>query len=382
MDIDYFAAADLLTGDPETNLRQAGYEQPLEDRRFTEPYFVTPHAMDRFRRRVDGSLSDREIIRVVQSELQKRRLVLEPEISSDYRVYACSYPTKHGDKAFYCCVGAGESDKGDWPSVVTIKGEGSVIHGKLSGNQRLIREKGPAHIVRLPTLVGELRPYWERYTDPAYQQAMRPLRVTIEVEGPVGGYDAPTLDGLLAWAVVHEALQGHALDDTGSPYLLPAPLYRLWTCPDTGLPLWAANHFAPVGPVAKTVSYWHKRAIRPEHARPQKGQPQPYSIKGRYKEKRVPLPAVVASYWWADCVGDPDEVLRLIGRVEVVGKKRMALVRGVSVEPLGRFAMNRPVPIRYFDNPAEVQDRQYQGWTPPYWPGVPECQAECGLLVP
>src|SRR5690606_14334682 len=125
--------------------------------------------------------------------------------------------------------------------------------------------------------------------------------------------------------------------------------------------------------------FLHKRTVRPEHARQQKGQPQPYPIKGRHKEKRVPLPAQTARYWYADGIGDEAEVARLMGLVEVMGKRRMALVRAVAVEPIERFHMDRPVPLAFFDGETAVTGRQFCGWTPPYWPGVPECHAECGM---
>lgn len=240
-------------------------------------------------------------------------------------------------------------------------------------------EEVPTRASRRPTLIGDLAPYWERYTDAAYQQAMRPLRVTVEVDGLMAGYDEPTIDGLLAAMVVQEALRGTPMDATFAPYILPVPLYRLWTCPDTRLPLWACNHFRPVGPNTKVTTFLHKRSIRVEHARRQKGQSQPYTIKGRHKEKRVPLPAQTARYWYADCIGHADEVARLMGLVEVMGKRRMALVRAVAVEPIERFGMNRPVPLGFFDEETAITRRQFKGWTPPYWPGVPECHAECGL---
>src|SRR5690606_10100007 len=181
-------------------------------------------------------------------------------------------------------------------------------------------EEPPQRTFRRPTLIGDLAPYWERYTDDAHQQAMRPLRVTVEVDGLMAGYDEPTLDGLLAAMVVQEALHGAPMDGTFAPYVLPVPLYRLWTCPETRLPLWACNPFRPVGPNQRVTTFLHKRTVRPEHARQQKGQPQPYPIKGRHKEKRVPLPAQTARYWYADGIGDEAEVARLMGLVEVMGK--------------------------------------------------------------
>jgi len=231
-----------------------------------------------------------------------------------------------------------------------------------------------------PTLISELRPYWERYTDEACQAQMEPMRVVVETDGIMAGYDNPTFDGILARMVTDEALNGDTLDGRHSPYLLPVPLYQLWTDPQTGLPLWACNHYRPAGPSEEVAYYWHKRAIRPEHAKKQTGQKTPYTRKGRYKEKRRPVPAQTAKTWWADCIGVPDEVNRLLTQgLDAMGKKRKALVRSVCVEGISRFEMNRPVPLRYFDDPADVEKHSYMGWTPPYWPGVPQVQAECGM---
>lgn len=376
--IDWFEAASLLARRPPS--------EPTDDwegeRHFAEPYYVTAHAIETFKERVTGELSDRAIINLIQAELQKRRLVIEPGFRTAHRAYACTYRETVGkgrsavihDVPFYALVDPHPStsqpgpDGRIWPQVVTIKGE------------RLTAKHGPAYVRRQPTLVGELFRYWQRYSDPVFRSEMEPLRVVIETAGIVAGYDPPTLDGLLARCVVDEALGGHGLDGTGAPYVLPVPLHLLWTCPDTKLPLWACNHLAPAGPGDAISVYWHKRSIRPEHARQQKGQPQPYSIKGRYKEKRVPLPARTETLWWADCIGHRDEVERLLRTVDSIGKKRMATVTALSVVPLeDRFRMNRPVPVTYFDPSTQLQGRVYTGWTPPYWAGVPECHAECAM---
>jgi len=228
-----------------------------------------------------------------------------------------------------------------------------------------------------PTLIPELETHWGTYMSDDVQMQCEPLRVMLTVSGKVGGYDAPTLDGILARMVTDEALGGQTLDRSGSPYLLPVPLFRLWTDPETGLPLWAANPFAPHGPSERVTEYWHKRSIRPTHAKKQKGQKTPYKIKGRYKEKRVPLPAQTARHWWADCIGYRHEILRLMKNLDTLGKKRMAVVQDVRVKRIDRFRMDRPVPVRYFDDEADVEPRGYTGWTPPYW--LADAQAECAV---
>lgn len=252
-------------------------------------------------------------------------------------------------------------------AVDQLKGEGDPDDGKAE-------VVGPG-----PTLIRELEPYWTEWTNDERQADCEPLRVLLEVDGVTAGYDAPTLDGILARMVTDEALSGDALDGSGGPYVLPVPLFRLWADPETRLPLWACNSFTPAGPNAQVTEYWHKRSIRSDHARKQKGQRTPYSIKGRYKEKRVPLPAQTARYWWADCIGYRPEVLRLMQQLRVFGKKRMALVRNVRVQKIERFQMQRPVPLHYFDESTDVQHHGYTGWTPPYW--LAETQTECGVPV-
>jgi len=251
----------------------------------------------------------------------------------------------------------------------------------------LNREQGePTDDVRLntgdePTLIPSLEPYWKTYTSKQYRSKMMPLRIVIKTDGVMAGYDSPTCDGILAHLVVDEALEGDDLDEAGGPYLLPVPLFQLWMDPKTGLPLWACNNFAPVGPSEEIAFYWHKRTIRPEHAKKRSEQRTPYAYKGRHKEKRVPTPAQTAKTWFADCIGHRDEVARLFEELEVIGKRRKALVRSVEVRRLDNFKMRRPVPLRYFNETTNVEPHGQKGWTPPYWAGVPQVQAECGVPV-
>jgi len=243
---------------------------------------------------------------------------------------------------------------------------------ELNGDPDAGRETSPE-----PTLISELAPYWEEYTSDDVQAQCEPLRVMLTVSGVVAGYNNPTLDGILARMVTNEVLRGATLDGSGSPYVLPVPLYRFWTDPKTGLPLWAANPFEPQGPNERITVYLHKRSIRPSHAKKQKGQKTPYSIKGRYKEKRIPVPAQTARHWWADCIGYRHEVLRLMENLDALGKERMAKVQSVRVKKIDRFRMDRPVPVRYFDDETDVEARGYTGWTPPYW--LADAQAECAV---
>jgi hypothetical protein len=116
-----------------------------DDVPFDNPYFVTPHAVERFQDRV-RDLPRTEIIMEVQHALQYPMRVVEEAWESDYRTYFCRYrqPDQSQVTPYYPVVGEGQEE---WAAVVTIKGRGSVLHGKLCGNEQLIKQKGRAVIL-------------------------------------------------------------------------------------------------------------------------------------------------------------------------------------------------------------------------------------------
>ena len=241
-----------------------------------------------------------------------------------------------------------------------------------------------------------LRPYAERYAE----IAAVPLRVvlTLRPGSRLAGYDPLNLDNLLARAVVDEATEGRGLPSTPQAYRLPAPLVCLWREPESGLPLWAATPFTPMGESAPDISYWHKRAQPGRLTGTRSGQFAISSTAGRWMERRVPLPTVVATEWVADAEGDPQEVARLLSTLAWVGKRRsngFGEVLAWSVEPLSGFRLvrdgrlTRPLPAgagallgtqKPEGEPAPI------GWTPPqwkpdlfrlgWWTGTPVAEAE------
>lgn len=236
---------------------------------------------------------------------------------------------------------------------------------KLSGNTTK----------RTPTLTPELAPYWERYQ----RLEMQPLRIQVEIAGILAGYHPIHLDNLLARMVVDEAYSGHQMDNSGTPYLLPAPLKILWRHPETTLPLYAANQFEPVGFDREVTVWWHKRFVREEHidARRKMNRGDISASAGRFKEKRIPMPARIATTWQADCIGNRDEIARLLATCRAIGKKRMGYVVEWRIGPVAEFRLNRPAPLAYLSGGSFSLDMRYCGWTPPYWASVPECQGWC-----
>lgn len=228
-----------------------------------------------------------------------------------------------------------------------------------------------------------LTPYVERYAGATIENPnVSPLRVvlTLRPGSRLAGYDPLNLDNLLARAVVDEATAGQGLPTTPQAYRLPVPLRCLWTEPETGLPLWAATPFSPLGESAPDVAYWHKRAQSGRWTGTKSGKYSISSTNGRWMERRVPLPTVVAEQWAADAVGDPGEVARLLANLAFVGKRRSCGFGEVAtwrVEPLDAFLLvrdgllTRPLPAgaahlvaehgRPDGEPAPV------GWTPPQW---------------
>lgn len=77
-----------------------------------EPYFVSPHAIQRYRERVDRRVSDQEIIHHVQEGLQGVAPCYPPS----------GRPLAIADRArtFVAIIAPIERSPGEWPTVMTI----------------------------------------------------------------------------------------------------------------------------------------------------------------------------------------------------------------------------------------------------------------------
>jgi hypothetical protein len=227
-----------------------------------------------------------------------------------------------------------------------------------------------------------LDPYIERYQDIDTE----PLRVTLElVEGsPLVGYDPLMLDNLLARAVVNEATSGEGLPPGQGAYLLPVPLRCLWQDGE-GYPLWAATPFVPEGEQFTDTYYYHKRQQPGMWTGTKSGQLKISSTNGRYMERRVPTPSVTAERFVATCIGDAEEVARLLHGIAHAGKRRavgFGEVRRWVIDDAPEFRLvaggklTRNLPEEAID---AIDDYgllpRYRpegatapvGWTPPYW---------------
>lgn len=212
---------------------------------------------------------------------------------------------------------------------------------------------------------------------------MQPLRVTAKLltnYAPNEPSGAVHLDGLLALAVAEAHPCPFKHSDAAS--VMPLPLKLLWQDAQ-GKPLYASGNLMPDTEI-KSSEYWHKRYPndktefigRIDAADVAKPKRQPSmnanNTAGRYKDYRTPLAVRTAKTLDGLCVGNLEEVSRLLQYITHVGKKGsqgFGRVVGWTVEPceatLEQVLSGRALPVesglRKDGNPV------YCCWTPPYW---------------
>ena len=201
-----------------------------------------------------------------------------------------------------------------------------------------------------------------------------PISITVMLKQAIIFYDPLYLDNLLARCVL-ESVQGDAiLGNTPEPYWFPLPLKMLW-CADNGCPLWAASVFLPEGKVITDMVYFHKRTERFEFS-----EKQPKSNVGRWMSRRIPYQTQQAETkrWAAYCIGNAEEIGKLLSNVRFLGKRRnvgFGEVDHFDIQPWD----GKPIDTMVQDGklvhaiPQEcslVATRTAPvlvGWTPPQW---------------
>lgn len=224
-----------------------------------------------------------------------------------------------------------------------------------------------------------LAPYSDRYANVMHGGG-EPLRIVahLATATKVIGYDPIHFDGLLARLVVEEATEGRGLAESAEPYALPIPVHVLWR-DSRGLPLYAASDLLPAGWSATVAHVIHKRAPTGDYSRTKSGKLQLRTDRGRWMERRMPLPAMVATELVAYAIGDGEEIARLLSGVTNIGKKRAhgaGAVAEWSVEPcdpddcttIARDGvLVRPTPEGAGIGFALPDPPSLVGWTPPQW---------------
>ena len=187
------------------------------------------------------------------------------------------------------------------------------------------------------------------------------------------------LDAILSAMVLDTHPVPHHRDEEAC--VVPLPIELEWVSPE-GLPLWVCSDLRPQGDVIRDSEYWHKRA--PEDRMDLATKQRMETRRGRWKEYRVPLSTIRTPELRAVCIGNPEEVSRLLQECSHVGKKSsqgFGRVLEWSVSLLGEdesvvrgsALKARPVPARYLlEKEGEIRlvggvSYTRRSWTPPHW---------------
>lgn len=198
---------------------------------------------------------------------------------------------------------------------------------------------------------------------------MTALRITAELAAPVINYHGLHLDGILAYAAVERETGGTMLPQSAEYIPCELPLACAWRS-EAGVPLWASTDLLPDGAAAQDTVYLHRRALEPTMtgANLKTG-------KGRYKERRSPLPAIVTRRLVAYADGDAREIAALLATVGSIGKKRIVsgAVLEWRIEEVEEFSFidgegraRRPLPHLYLYGEERI-DGALLAYSPPYW---------------
>lgn len=176
------------------------------------------------------------------------------------------------------------------------------------------------------------------------------------------------LDGILSSAVFAAHPCNYKLPSPCG--VVPLPLKTLWQSPE-GVALYASSDFEP-DVHHKGQEYWHKRYPSTHNDFVTLKKMNVKTTAGQYKDYRVPLDVRVANTISAVCIGNKDEIERLLGFITHVGKKSSQgfgrvvkwQVEVVDVSESDVIA-NRAVPIE-----SKLKDEgkiRHATWTSPYW---------------
>lgn len=202
---------------------------------------------------------------------------------------------------------------------------------------------------------------------------LQPLQITLRTLQPIVATEPPHLDGLLAKAVVMEAMQGDVLPQTTDAYYIPLPLGVERVI--DGLPLWQSTDFVPVDAKSDHTHYHQRGDCNPYDKAIKRKQPP--TTEGQYMSYRVPIKRTIASRWTATCIGDRRFIQQYLSLLQYVGKKHSqgyGRVLSWEVEPINEFVLrDRPIPITAYVSdsgafsPLRITNLVMMGWTPPYW---------------
>jgi len=173
-----------------------------------------------------------------------------------------------------------------------------------------------------------------------------------------GSDGAIHLDALLMKAVVDLLPDAPELDKS-SPMIFPIPVEIHSVI--NGLPLFLSTSFMSSG--VNSVEYWHKRFPSNDVIRLCKS-PNTSTTRGGYKDMRIPVDTFCSDLT-AFCVGDKNEIARLLNTINFIGKKR-SIGKGYIVSwSVEKHEISNDEILHM--RPVPSKSGRIGGWCPPYW---------------
>jgi hypothetical protein len=210
------------------------------------------------------------------------------------------------------------------------------------------------------------------------QMTYEPLTVRLWLASARAGYDSLNLDGLLAWCVLSSQMAVPAMLNDAY-YFIPLPCRMLWQSPE-GYPLWATTAFLGQGWQTVDTEYTNRQFDPELFTRRGRTLVQPGA--GEWRPRRSVVPLENAAWYEAQCLGNGEEIERLLQQVIGVGKRRGAGYGAIDryrVVPAETYsyttmgALARPIPAaaRGAVGRLPAIEPEMIGWTTPYWhPGL------------
>lgn len=219
-------------------------------------------------------------------------------------------------------------------------------------------------------------PEFYEYEQRARKLTVEPLLVTVCTLKSVSIRDPLALDSIIGKAVYYECMKGEPLPTLKTPYWIPLPLEvdRYFD----HLPLWRATDFFPINAAAFNVNT-HRRTGDNPYSIPammptigqKKVRRQPSSVAGQYIDFRVPETRIVADRWQAACMGNKEEIDRLLNTYihNLGGKSSRGAGRTLDwhVESLDREFSFTDDQGRYLRPVPTEEGGTFQAFTLPYW---------------
>jgi len=102
---------------------------------FERPYFVSPHAIKRFKERV-SVLDEREIIEIIQALLQGVDTPVDAQLINNDTALRYSYEVDYNGKTLYLGVIPSRNGDGEWPVVTTVMIDSGRLHDIITRERK------------------------------------------------------------------------------------------------------------------------------------------------------------------------------------------------------------------------------------------------------